>query len=209
LSKPHNASCYNYNDYHIFFNKKMSSTSEMFFMGTKKTLYTLVLYKKKINQLQEANVKRLHKSRKDKMIDGVCGGIAEYFDVDPVLVRIIFVLFFFFGGAAIIAYIVGMIIMPRKPLELEEGPGGEEAVEKKAPKAEQKKQEPAPAPSTTSKGSLAIGIVLVVIGAFFLMGNFPFFSGFYWWFRGHFWDFLIPGVLIIAGIAVISRGFEK
>ena len=155
-------------------------------------------------------MKRLYKSRKEKMIDGVCGGIAEYFDVDPVLVRIIFVLFFFLGGAAIIAYIVGMIIMPKKPLELEGAAGGEMAVEKKDLLAEPKKQEPAPASSgTTTKGSLVIGIVLVVIGAFFLMGNLPFFNSFYWWFRGHFWDFLIPGVLIIAGITVIARGLDK
>jgi phage shock protein C len=48
-------------------------------------------------------MKRLYKSRKEKIVDGVCGGIAEYFDTDPVLVRIIFVLFTFVGGSGIIA----------------------------------------------------------------------------------------------------------
>ena len=53
-------------------------------------------------------MKRLYKSRRNKVIDGVCGGVAEYFDVDPVLIRIIFVLFFFFGGSGLLAYIVGI-----------------------------------------------------------------------------------------------------
>ena len=62
-------------------------------------------------------MKKLYKSRKNKVVDGVCGGIAEYLDVDPVLIRLIAVLFFFTGGATLIAYIVGMIIMPNQPLQ--------------------------------------------------------------------------------------------
>ena len=150
-------------------------------------------------------MKRLYKSRKDKMIDGVCGGIAEYFDVDPSLVRILFVLFFFFGGAAIIAYVIGAIIMPREPLEREDTAGSDQAPEKTGPK----KAVPAPASGTSTKGSLIIGVVLVVIGSFLLIGNLPIFDGFYWWFRSHFWNFLIPGILIVTGLFVITRGFEK
>jgi phage shock protein C len=58
--------------------------------------------------------KRIYKSSTDKMIDGVCGGIAEYFEVDPVLIRVVAVISIFFGGAGIIAYIIAAIIMPRK-----------------------------------------------------------------------------------------------
>ena len=50
------------------------------------------------------------------MIDGVCGGIAEYFDVDPTLVRIGLVLFSAMGGAGVLAYIVMAIIVPRDPV---------------------------------------------------------------------------------------------
>lgn len=154
-------------------------------------------------------MKRLYKSRKEKMIDGVCGGIAEYFDIDPVLVRIIFVLFFFIGGSAVIAYIVGMIIMPRKPLDLEASDtGGGDTPSKTTAKPVQQ-EAPVGAAGANNKGSLILGIILLVIGSFFLMGNFNFFSGFYWWFRSHFWDFLIPGVLIVTGIVVIAKGFEK
>ena len=59
--------------------------------------------------------KKLYKSSKDKMIDGVCAGIAEYFNIDPTLVRIGLVLFSAMGGAGILAYIIMAIVMPRNP----------------------------------------------------------------------------------------------
>ncbi len=59
--------------------------------------------------------KKLYKSATDKKIDGVCAGIAEYFNVDPTLVRLLWVLATFFAGAGVLAYIAAAIIMPRKP----------------------------------------------------------------------------------------------
>ena len=59
--------------------------------------------------------KRLYKSNKDKKVDGVCGGIAEYFDVDSTLIRLAWVLFCFFGGSGLLAYIIAAIIIPRQP----------------------------------------------------------------------------------------------
>ena len=59
--------------------------------------------------------KKLYKSSKNKIIDGVCAGIAEYFNIDPTLVRIGLVLFSAMGGAGILAYITMAIIMPRNP----------------------------------------------------------------------------------------------
>lgn len=57
--------------------------------------------------------KKLYKSDINKMISGVCGGIAEYFSIDPTLVRLGWVLFSFLGGSGIIAYIIAAIIIPR------------------------------------------------------------------------------------------------
>lgn len=59
--------------------------------------------------------KKLYKSSKNKMIDGVCAGVAEYFNIDPTLVRIGLVLFSAMGGAGILAYIIMAIVMPRNP----------------------------------------------------------------------------------------------
>ena len=56
--------------------------------------------------------KRLYRSKGDRMLCGVCGGIAEYFDIDPTLVRLGWALFCALGGSGIIAYIIAAIIIP-------------------------------------------------------------------------------------------------
>jgi len=59
--------------------------------------------------------KKLYRSKKDKKIAGVCGGIAEYFDVDSTLVRLFTVLTLLLGGAGVVAYIIAWIIVPENP----------------------------------------------------------------------------------------------
>ena len=59
--------------------------------------------------------KRLYKIDEGKMLAGVCGGIAEYFDIDPTIIRLAWVLFSVMGGSGILAYIIADIIIPRKP----------------------------------------------------------------------------------------------
>ena len=56
--------------------------------------------------------KKLYRSRKERMIAGVCGGLAEYFAIDPTWVRIIFILFFLLGGAALLIYLVLWLLVP-------------------------------------------------------------------------------------------------
>ena len=58
--------------------------------------------------------KKLYRSTTDKKIAGVCGGIAEHFDMDPTIIRLLWVLFFLAGGAGIIAYIIAWIVVPEK-----------------------------------------------------------------------------------------------
>ena len=60
-------------------------------------------------------VKRLYRSGNEKIIAGVCGGIAEYLNVDPVIIRLLWVLFTLAGGAGIILYIIAWLIIPRNP----------------------------------------------------------------------------------------------
>lgn len=60
--------------------------------------------------------KKLYKSNQNKMIDGVCGGIAEYFGIDPTVVRLIWALFSLMGGCGILAYIIAAVIIPRNPV---------------------------------------------------------------------------------------------
>lgn len=59
--------------------------------------------------------KRLYKSKTDQKIDGVCGGIAEYLNIDPTVVRLAWVIFSACGGSGILAYVICMLIIPEKP----------------------------------------------------------------------------------------------
>ena len=59
-------------------------------------------------------MKKLYRSESNRMIAGVCGGIAEYFDIDPTLVRLGFVLFCLAGGSGVLAYLIAAIVIPKK-----------------------------------------------------------------------------------------------
>lgn len=59
--------------------------------------------------------KRLYLSNTDKRIMGVCGGIAEYFNIDASLVRLAWMVFVCFGGSGILAYIIAALIIPQRP----------------------------------------------------------------------------------------------
>ena len=69
-------------------------------------------------------VKRLYRSRSDRMIAGVAGGLGDYFNIDPTIVRLIFVFFVIFGvGSGVLAYFILMLLVPEEPL------AGEDIVE--------------------------------------------------------------------------------
>lgn len=152
--------------------------------------------------------KKLYRSTRDKMIGGVAGGIAEYFEIDPTIVRILFVLAVFFGGGGLIAYIILWIIVPEKPYVF---PGTEQNQTDSQSNFTNPAQNSEPAEEKTSENqntfnyaafqqkqksntSSVAGIVLVVIGGLFLLNNFiPRFN------FGDFWPF----VLIAVGIGLL------
>jgi phage shock protein C len=122
--------------------------------------------------------KRLYKSRRDRMIDGVCGGIAEYFDLDPTIVRVFWVLFTILGGTGFFLYIAAMIIMSPNPDHLM--PYG------------------TPAPSLRkTEGRRFWGILLILIGALVLTANLGWFAAFDWFDLS--WKFMFPVMLIALG----------
>ena len=59
--------------------------------------------------------RKLYKSREYKTIAGVCGGLAEYFDIDVTIVRLIWVAFILMGGSGILAYIIAALVIPEAP----------------------------------------------------------------------------------------------
>ena len=61
-------------------------------------------------------MKRLYRSSKNKIIAGICGGIGEYLGIDPVIVRLVWVIFTLLSfGAGILAYVIAWLIIPRNP----------------------------------------------------------------------------------------------
>ena len=62
-------------------------------------------------------MKTLYKSNRSKMVAGVCGGIGEYFGIDPTIVRLLWVLCCAIGGSGFLAYVIAAIIMPDAPVE--------------------------------------------------------------------------------------------
>ena len=60
--------------------------------------------------------KKLYRSFKDRMIAGVCGGLADYFGIDSTWVRLIFLLFLLLGGSAILVYLIMWIVVPSERL---------------------------------------------------------------------------------------------
>lgn len=63
--------------------------------------------------------KHLYRSRTHRILGGVCGGLGEYFDIDPVLVRILTIMVFMLPGVGILSYIIAWIIIPERPFEEE------------------------------------------------------------------------------------------
>jgi phage shock protein PspC (stress-responsive transcriptional regulator) len=67
------------------------------------------------NTEKENKVKRLYRSGKERILGGVCGGVAEYFNVDPTIVRLVWVLLALMGLIGVVLYIIAWIIVPRNP----------------------------------------------------------------------------------------------
>ncbi len=61
--------------------------------------------------------KRLYRSRKERMVAGVCGGIGEYLNIDPTLIRLAFLLFTIWGGGGLLAYAIAWIVIPEEPVD--------------------------------------------------------------------------------------------
>jgi phage shock protein C len=62
-----------------------------------------------------AEVKRVYRSKSERVLAGVCGGLGEYFNIDPTLVRILFILFALVVGGGILLYIILWILIPEEP----------------------------------------------------------------------------------------------
>lgn len=163
---------------------------------------------------------RLYRSRRDRVLLGVCGGIARYFHVDPVLVRVIWVLLSLTSFPGIIAYIVAAILMPEEPAFQEARPSASAAAP--APSG-QAGQGAGPGPEDEGVRQRTIRLLgwgLVAVGAMVLVYNWLVMAGVGHMLRTHYpfldWNFWLrlsvswwPVILILLGAVILWRGVRK
>jgi phage shock protein C len=134
--------------------------------------------------------KRLYRSRTDRIFGGVCGGFAEYLDIDPTVIRLLWLISALVFGFGLLLYIIALFIIPNNPTR--PAPAGAEAGSGE--------QQPQPVSPHRPDWNLAIGIILLVFGALFLLGQFDLFD--FHWFRFHFFPWRLFWPLLIIGIGV-------
>ncbi len=174
--------------------------------------------------------KKIYRSRKDKMLGGVCGGVAEYFDIDATIVRLVAVLLFFAEGIGLLLYIVSWVVIPEKPSsakynydestntidvdgyssyyddsaqeeEKNENNFGKENGSQSEKKTEDNKEAANSRDEILDdKRQRTIGLILVGLGSLFLIDNI------FPYFRWHrFW----PLILVGFGIVLLLKGVNN
>ncbi len=164
---------------------------------------------------------RLRKSSRDRVLFGVAGGLAEHFDVDSTLVRLVFILTIFAGGLGVITYLALALLMPQpestssRPQEIV----GEnirnirqetedaarrvgEAVHHTTPEGVVGEPQPPAAASTRDRRHTFLAAALIIIGVIFLLAN----LGLFRWIE---WRILWPVALILVGVAIIMGRLRK
>jgi phage shock protein C len=156
--------------------------------------------------------KRFYRSTTDKKIAGVAGGLGEYFDLDPLLVRLIFVVLAFAGGGGVLIYFILWIITPEKPFSVNppqystsqdntsSNPSGNSTYSTPS-------SDPAPSSEPTPgarepkhRGSLIGGLVLITIGTIFLVDELV---------PGISFGDLWPVILVVIGIGLLFNSMNK
>jgi len=170
--------------------------------------------------------KRLYRSRTDRMIGGVCGGLGAYFNVDPSLVRLAFVLLLVFGGSGFLLYVILWVILPEEgrtyaspedaaranaqeiasrarqlgqDVKTAFGGSATDAAASGAPSDAVPSALPEATPRPSTNGAWVLGVVMIVLGGLFLLQNFTALS------FGQLW----PIVLVLIGVAMLANQLRK
>ena len=152
---------------------------------------------------------KLYRSSSDRMIAGVCGGLGKYFSVDPVIVRLVFLLLLFLGGSGFLLYLILWIIVPD---EQRLGASPQEVMHANTQEMAQSAQElgknvgqavgPSSgdvAQSAARNGPLIFAVILIFLGIWFLLQNLLHID------LGQLW----PVVLIVIGLALLIPVMRK
>ena len=149
--------------------------------------------------------KRFYRNTADKKIAGVAAGLGEYFDIDPILVRLVFVILAFAGGGGVLIYLILWIVTPEKPFDFnqQQNPSTMEnqqnSYEDQNPKVENQPGKPE-YPAHRNRGNLVGALVLITLGVLFLADEFIPHINF-----GDLW----PILLIVIGVGLLINSFGR
>jgi len=131
--------------------------------------------------------KRLTRSATDKKIAGICGGLGEYFNVDPVIFRIAFCFAIFMGGTGFILYIIMLLVIPEKHTSFQYSSNQNEEIIIEEVSANTKK-------GIKDATMIVLGTLLILFGIFFFFVRiFPF----------HLHEFIFPLLLVAGGLILV------
>jgi len=150
---------------------------------------------------------RLYRRRKDKVFGGIASGLGQYLDIDPIIVRIVFVLITLFHGVGLLVYIIMWIVMPEEPIENLYQSMNEPTSKDKSESGDSSTSEFAEFDSnfneittTTSNSRTIVGALLIGIGFIFLLERFiPSFD----------FELILALGLILLGIGLTFNFFKK
>lgn len=145
-------------------------------------------------------MKKLFRSRRDKVIGGVCGGLGNYLGIDPVIIRVIFVISVLFHGFGLLPYVILWIIVPEEPIIF---PG--ESHQQPDGNASNADSNTSGIPDqifskSTDTGRLIAGIFLIGIGLLFLFHHYFYFINF---------RDIFPFGLIVLGVLLLLNSFKR
>lgn len=144
---------------------------------------------------------RLYRSRTKKVIGGVAGGLGEYLNIDPVLVRVLFVIITLINGLGLLLYIILWIVVQEEPYQNSSynmGSGSDETKSNAEPQSQSHPNQPEK--KKENKGAIVVGVVLIALGFIFLADN--------WFPTFHFHD-IFPLAILGVGIWLVVDSLNK
>jgi len=145
--------------------------------------------------------KKLIRPKKGRVFFGVAAGLGDYFEIDPTIVRLIFVLLTLWGGLGIILYIIGIFLIPDEDENLNQKSNHREVIKKRVQSVAYETRETLKKDGVKQfTGEQIIGLIILIIGLGIL------FNSFFPWFN--FWR-LWPLALIIIGMLLLSRAARE
>ncbi|MFH0928014.1 MAG: PspC domain-containing protein [bacterium] len=145
----------------------------------------------------QAPIKQLYRSTKNRMLFGVCGGLGEYFGLDPIIFRIIFVVLVFCAGSGVLLYLALALIMPKQPIADAPAAGFMEGPIDFKARLNDLAAEARQYGSVSASRNWIAGVI-IFIGVMIILGEILprgfFFGGFLW-----------GAIIIVIGLYVLSR----